>query len=101
MREGTIDEGNVLDQVCATLGATITMSPDPVEASHGDLNQFSLHGSPLMREPYAAELHVARTTDYDPFSEEGDHDWMLHHENDALFSQGPDADFFNVDVLAF
>jgi len=77
------------------------MSHDPVEASHGDLTHFSVHGPPLMREPSAAEQNIARTTDYDPFSEEGDHDWMLHHESDALFSQGPDDDFFNIAALAF
>ena len=72
------------------------MSHDPVEASHGDLTHFAAHGPPLMREPSTVEQNFARTTDYDPFSEEGDHDWMLNQENDALFSQGPDEDFFNI-----
>ena len=54
-----------------------------------------------MRESCAAEQPVARTTDYDPFSGEGDHDWMLHYEDDALFSQGPDDGFFNIAALAF
>ena len=39
------------------------------------------------------------TNDYNPFSEEGDHDWLLHNEIEGLFSSHVDVDFFNVQSL--
>ena len=37
---------------------------------------------------------------YDPFSENGDHDWLLYEEEDALFNGEPDA-FFSEPGLIF
>ena len=39
------------------------------------------------------------TCSYDPFSEEGDHDWLLHNEVEGLFSSKADVEFFNVHTL--
>ena len=38
---------------------------------------------------------------YDPFAEEGDHDWLLDYERDALFSSAPDSPFFDDGTVAF
>ena len=40
---------------------------------------------------------------YDPFSEEGDHEWLLHNEIEGLSSSSSKADveFFNVHSLVF
>ena len=66
------------------------------------------HSAPLSVQPSLPSggpdvscFSTVRGTCYDPFSEEGDHEWMLHQEEDALFSQDPDADFFSLDGLVF
>ena len=56
--------------------------------------------SPLKPEDRRKQVS-AHAADYDPFSEEGDHDWLLHNEIEGLFSQDADVDFFNVHSLAF
>ena len=38
---------------------------------------------------------AGRSQASDPFSEEGDHEWLLHEEVEGLFTQRADDDFFN------
>ena len=78
---------------------------DPLPAREGIAlpeRSASLSAEPApVRATAVDEQTSARNKDFDPFSEDGDHDWLLHQEEDALFSQGPDADFFGVGELIF
>ena len=66
--------------------------------------KFSTYNGTLSHPPKLEdrkERIVAHPVDYDPFSEEGDHDWLLHNEMEGLFTQDADVDFFNVHSLVF
>ena len=99
-------QGHVEDQLpseCAdaaamACGGTVPTGLNPAESVPGNVTGSSDADAVATLPDDAAQNF--KNNAYDPFSEHGDHDWMLYEEEDDLFSGEPDA-FFSDPGLIF